>query len=295
MLLRALATLSGATLLVMFAFDIGIFANQSSSPETTGQQRKPSTSIPAVTQPRTTAKPGPLNSVDLILSDQQRAHNGVLPLDPLVDWKRVPVIQAGNNAASMRAAVTWGVLFVDGRRTNAALRPETGNTRVQVRGIQTWLLSKATGSWHLVAYKEESGGAYPENFGHNSAGPINVRSEPEGISARLDFSAGRNAWHFWNPRGTLDPTDIAAMYGTFQARLILDDPNGPDDRSFWSSRLLAGAGIDYWQTLGSPWPTNRGASIGRFKFVTSQWRAFNTTTATAEQLRATPPPLAEAP
>lgn len=295
MLLRGLATLIGATLLATFAFDIGIFPNQSSSPETTGRRRNPSTSRAAVTRPQTTAKPAPLNSVDLIVSDQQRAHNGVLPLHPLVDWKNVPVIQAGNNATSMGAAVTWGVLFADGRPANAALRPETGNTRVQVRGIQTWLLSKATGSWHLVADKEESGGAYPENFGHNNAGPINVRSEPEGISARLDFSSGRNAWHFWNPRGTLDQTDIAAMYGTFQARLILDDPNGPDDRGFWSSRLLAGAGLDYWKTLGSPWPTNRGASIGRFKFVTPQWRAFNTTTATAQQLRATPPPLAEAP
>ncbi len=197
----------------------------------------------------------------------------------------------GNDNAGMQSAVTWGVLFADGLPQNQGLNPGTGNTRVQVRAVQCWLLSRSTGKWILVTSGAEKGDAYREDFGGNVSNPMSVRTESEGVSGKLDFSAGRNAWHFWAPRGTIPANDVAAVYGTFQARLILDNPNGPDDRAFWSQHLLAGSGVDYWASLSANWPNNRGASIGKFKFVTNEWAAFNTTTATPAQLSASPPPL----
>ena len=170
------------------------------------------------------------------------------------------------------------------------LNPAASNTRVQVRAARTWVLSKSTGQWVLLAQGTQSGSAYREDFAGDASWPMNVRAEPEGVSGKLDFSAGRNAWHFWNARGALDPNDIAGMYGSLEARLILDNPAGPDDRAFWSQHLLVGSGIDYWADLTAGWPNNHGASIGRFKLAGPEWRMYSTTTLTPAQLQATPPP-----
>ncbi len=79
---------------------------------------------------------------------------------------------------------------------------------------------------------------------------------------------------------------------TVQARLILDGPSGPDDRA--QARYLLDVGADYWQSLTAQWDnweTNGDAAIGRFKYVGSEWRAFNMTTLSGEELQANPPPL----
>lgn len=221
------------------------------------------------------------------IADQALPDEGVKPLPDGYDWQLGPVIQSGNNAGGMRAATTWGVVFVDRGTTED---PARSNTRVQVRASKTWLLSKSTGRWVLVADGTQPGRAFREDFSGDVSWPMNVRGELEGVSGRLDFGTGRHAWHFWSPRGVLDPNDIAGMYGSFQARLILDNPVGPDDRSFWSQRLLVGAGIDYWADLNAAWPNNLGASIGRFKLAGNDWRYYTTTTLTPEQLQLNPPP-----
>ncbi len=221
------------------------------------------------------------------IADQALPDEGVKPLPDGYDWQLGPVIQSGNDAGGMRAATTWGVVFVDRGTTED---PARSNTRVQVRATKTWLLSKSTGRWVLVADGTQPGGAFREDFSGDVSWPMNVRGELEGVSGRLDFGTGRHAWHFWSPRGVLDPNDIAGMYGSFQARLILDNPAGPDDRSFWSQRLLVGAGIDYWADLSAAWPNNLGASIGRFKLAGNDWRDYTTTTLTPEQLQLNPPP-----
>lgn len=228
----------------------------------------------------------------MVAADQSPVgHQGELPLPNGYDWDSGPVIQGGNDNRGMSAAVTWGVLFVDGAPASAGLDPGVSNTRVRVRAMKTWLLSKRTGNWVLVTSGPQAGAAYREDFSGDVSKPVDARTEPDGVSGKLDFSAGRSAWHFWNPRGSIDPDDVAGMYGAFQARLILDDPNGPDDRGFWSKHLLMGAGIDFWQNLTAPWPNNIGASIGRFKRVNNNWRSFNTTTLSPEQLAANPPPV----
>ena len=73
---------------------------------------------------------------------------------------------------------------------------------------------------------------------------------------------------------------------------MLDDPAKPDDRD--QARYLLSVGGDYWSSRRASWyfwKTNRGMAVGRFKYVKSDWRAFNMTTLSPDELRRNPPPL----
>jgi hypothetical protein len=53
-------------------------------------------------------------------------------------------------------------------------------------------------------------------------------------------------------------------------------------------------GGDYWLNLTAKWnnwQTNGDIGIGKFKYVTTGWRAFNMTTLSPEQITQNPPPL----
>ena len=86
--------------------------------------------------------------------------------------------------------------------------------------------------------------------------------------------------------------NIAGVYATVQARLIVDNRHLPDDRA--TARYLFNMGGDYWLNLTAGWDnlrTNRGIAIGRFKYVTGEWQAFNMTTLTEDEIRRNPPPI----
>ena len=92
------------------------------------------------------------------------------------------------------------------------------------------------------------------------------------------------------PNGTGIP--IAGVFSTVQARLILDNENGLDDRD--QSEYLLSVGSDYWRNMEigwDYWKTNGDTGIGRFKYVTKEWKAFNMHTLTEEQIRKNPPPI----
>ena len=86
---------------------------------------------------------------------------------------------------------------------------------------------------------------------------------------------------------------MAGVVVVLQARLIVDDPSKPDDRS--SARYLCGAGADYYPALSGSWPGdasfNPGVAIGKLKFVKLQWRSFSMTTLSEVQLQQNPPPI----
>ena len=57
---------------------------------------------------------------------------------------------------------------------------------------------------------------------------------------------------------------------------------------------LLNMGGDYWLDLGAPWDnfkTNGGIGMGRFKYVRTNWQAFNMTTLPESELRRNPPPI----
>ncbi|MCW5943166.1 MAG: hypothetical protein KIS66_13105 [Fimbriimonadaceae bacterium] len=206
---------------------------------------------------------------------------------PGVDWRDKPRLGYGNQPPDgWNALVPWGQVYL----------PETGsparNVRVEIRNLQGWILSQATGTWRLVrsALKVE-GAAYREDFAGDANKPAETRPEPSGgLSIRL--SPGFN-YHFWTPgRATIAPDDVAGVVTAVEARLVLDDPKLPDDRA--TARLLMSVGADYWKSADAVWDrfkTNGDVAIGRFRYVNKEWGWFTMSTLRLPDLKRNPPPL----
>ncbi len=122
--------------------------------------------------------------------------------------------------------------------------------------------------------------------------PADVRNEPSGTIS-ITCGDGYN-YHFWTTGGRtkIDPEDIAGVFTTVQARLILDNPDELDDRE--KAAYLLNVGGDYWKSLDADWDyfeTNNDIGMGRFKYVTKEWQAFNMHTLSESELRKNPPPI----
>jgi hypothetical protein len=236
-----------------------------------------------------TATPMPLNSLTTIADDMRLPHDArPHGVSSSVDWANAPRTGYGNHPpAGWTAAIPWGQVYepIDG---NPAV-----NTRVALRNMYMYVLSKKTGQWQLVqGSKKVSGDAFREDFADNLTSPADIRLEPDG-SLSVKPGGGYN-FHFWTStgRGLIDAEDIAGVFTTVQARLVLEDPAGADDLS--QARFLLSMGADYWQSLGAEWDywkTNGDVAIARFKWVTPDWQAFNMTTLTLGELEQNPPPL----
>ncbi len=75
-----------------------------------------------------------------------------------------------------------------------------------------------------------------------------------------------------------------------EARLILNDANGADDRSIAS--YLLGVGADpYPATTGPGIQHNQSVGNGKLKYVQANWRSYAMTTMTQAQLESNPPPI----
>jgi len=229
---------------------------------------------------------GPLNSLRTLLEDMKLPHEAKLSGVPdSYNWAARPRVGMGLQPGRFRAFIPWGQVYLERGTLPAA------NTRVQLRGLRAYLLSKRTGEWSLVSSGEVEGAAYREDFAQDANKPADVRPEPEGgVSVRLE--RGFN-FHFWTKAGRVEihPEDLDGVFVTVQARLVLADPSKPDDRD--RARYLLGVGADYWLARDSKWDnfkTNGDVAIGRMKRVTKQWRAFNMAVP-LDAVRRTPPPL----
>ncbi|WP_197076778.1 RICIN domain-containing protein [Hymenobacter terrenus] len=183
--------------------------------------------------------------------------------------------------------IPWGQVY-----ETVAGNPAT-NSRVQLKGLQAHYLSKTDNQWRLLTGSVDvQGAAYVEDFAGDVNKPADLRNEPDG-SVSVTAGNGYN-FHFWssNGRASINPTDIAGILITCQARLIVNNPNLPDDRA--SAKYILSVGGDYWKDLTARWDnwtTNGDFAIGRFKYVTSDWRVFSAHTLTENQLWQNPPPI----
>ncbi|MBE9169533.1 hypothetical protein IQ238_19055 [Pleurocapsales cyanobacterium LEGE 06147] len=203
------------------------------------------------------------------------------------DWAYGPRLSMGNNPKNFQAMIAWGHLYEDSKGNPAT------NSRVQIKHIKAYMLSKRDGKWHLLqSSKKVEGAAYREDYAGDVSKPANIRDEPDG-SLSVKAGEGYN-FHFWcaNGRVSINPKDIAGILTTVQARLIIDNPRQRDDRS--KARYLLSMGGDYWLDLTAQWDnfkTNADIGIGKFKYVTTRWQAFNMTTLSPTEIRQNPPPI----
>jgi hypothetical protein len=230
-----------------------------------------------------------VNSLETIINDMTLPHEDKAAGVPeSYDWASGPRIGRGNEPGDFKAFIAWGQVY------EAASGNPAKNTRVELKNIKAYILSKADGKWHLLQSSTDvEGAAYREDFVNDESKTLELRTEPDG-SISVTAGDGYN-FHFWTSSGrsTIDPDDVAGVFTTVQARLIVDDPTLPDDRA--TAKYLLSMGGDYWLSLSaqwkSDWSANGDAAIGRFKYVTSEWQAFNMTTLSEEELRNNPPPL----
>jgi PA14 domain len=231
-------------------------------------------------------------TISVVLDDMTLPHEGRPSGVPShYSWASKPEIGYGNNMPKdWNAFTSWGQVYVE-QGWNPSVN---SNTRVQIRNQEAWYLSKSTGQWRLLQkVAKVDGAAFREDYSNNTAQAADVRDETNN-GGGLSVKAG-NGWnyHFWTNRVNLDPNDIKGIYTQVQARLILQNPNGSDDRA--SARYLVNDGADYWRSVSAPWAAdwsnNGGAASGRFKFVTNNWQAFSMTTLSLDQLNQNPPPI----
>ncbi|MEL6385489.1 MAG: LamG domain-containing protein [Cyanobacteria bacterium J06626_18] len=218
-------------------------------------------------------------------SDLEKTHEGRPDGVPdNIDWSSEPRINAGNDPGGFEAVNAWGQIYED-----AAGNPAE-NTRVKLRNIQTYVFSKKEGEWNLVQSSPTvEGAAYKLDFANDTNQPADIRTEPDG-SLSIKVTPGFN-FHFWptGGRGTIDPNDVGGVYTTVDAKLILDDPNKPDDRA--QAKYLMGMGSDYWKDATAGWDnfkTNYDAVVGRFRYVDSEWDSFGATSFTEEAIEEDP-------
>lgn len=228
-----------------------------------------------------------VNAVSVIAADMQLPHEGQPHGVPFTyDWALKPRLGLGNTPGTFAAMTAWGQVYEDAQGNPAT------NTRVEITGLKAYMLSKRDHHWHLLQDGQQiDGAAYREDFANDVNQPADMRSDADG---RISVSAGGGYnYHFWPAgRASIDPGDVAGIFTTVQARLVLDNPEEPDDRA--QARYLLSMGGDYWRDLHAPWDnfrTNGDIGIGRFKYVTSAWQSFNMTTLTEAELQTTPPPL----
>lgn len=232
-----------------------------------------------------------INSLQTIKDDMTLPHEGYPNgVSEHTGWSFRPRVGEGNTPPEpdWSAMTAWGQVYI------AKGESPVQNVRFQLRNMQAWYLSKADGQWKKWQDNQDIGGAlYAESFSGNENKPTDIRDESAnggGVSSVIE--PGYN-FHFWPAqRASMDPTDINGIWITAESRLIVDDPNLVDNRE--QARLMLSVGGDYWQSRDAQWDqwqTNRDFGIGRFKFITPEWQAFNMHTLTEEQLNTNPPPF----
>ncbi len=262
----------------------------------------------------------PINSIDTVVNDMKLKNDMVLRgyEDKTSGWYVGPGhVMIGNdprltntpswwksynpaNVSSdyLRAMLPWVVIF-DGVGNEAV------NTRVQVRNFRAYYKSKANGQWvSLGSSAGVSGAVYGKSALFGATTAENNRTNGDGSSEIKPPADANYAWHGWWARNRvpIDPTDIAALFVTLQARLVVDDPKLPDDRA--KARYLVQIGNDYYKDTSTTWKfIVPSAMTARSKRVTNDWQAFSATTfsdvgrqepgggITEAAFRADPPPL----
>jgi len=239
------------------------------------------------------------NSVQIIIDDMTLPPDAALHGVPAnFSWgsgvaQPQPISVPAKNGAGQwwRAITAWGQAYLPVEGSAAT------NTRCQIRNLQTRVLLK-NGVWKTVQSSvNPEGHAFFENFTNDLSVNAGERDESKnggGISVKVGIGkwAGHN-YHFWpvGSRPSIDPDNLVGIFTACEARLIVDDPALPDDRSSCSNLLQMGA--DWWIHPSAHWTpdwlSNSGIAGGRSKWITTNWQSFNMCTMLPANILNNPP------
>jgi hypothetical protein len=261
------------------------------------------------------------NSIDIILNDMRLMNDAVLagiptqygfskgpghvtmgadPRGTATPTYWTPYNSYYKSVAYWNALLPWFVVF-DGVGNAAS------NTRVELRNLKAYYKSRATGRWSQVSDGVVDGSNYPKHLTGSNVTAPDLRNEPSGTRS-IRPAGGDFVFHGWCcGKQTINAPDVAGIYVTMQARLIVSDPSRADDRA--RSMYLVHVGADYYPeaTTGIsafvPSEYAPGVGMGRAKLVRNEWQSFSFATVdvgvvestgkamTEAEFRAAPPPL----
>lgn len=225
----------------------------------------------------------------LLAHDMVGKHAGRMHGVPATyNWAKRPRLGVGNRPArhGFTAVSAWGQVYEDAAGSPAR------NVRVACKDIGLYILSRSTGRWRKAnASRRVNGANYVEDFAGNASKPADLRDEPGGaVSATL--GGGWN-FHLYSIRGRapIDPGDVAGVVSVYSAKVVMDDPNGVDERHL--ARYLASAGADYWldRYVGPATGTVGDVGIGKARYLTSDWLTLTMSTLPLRKLERNPPPV----
>lgn len=223
----------------------------------------------------------------LLHKDMTGHHAGLMHGVPLTyDWAEGPRLGAGHHLQGYNDVSAWGQVY-----ESAEGSPAT-NVRVACRDIALWIRSRSTGRWRKAnASRAVNGANYVEDFTGNASVPAALRTEPDG-SVSSTLGGGYN-FHLYSTRGRagIDPGDVAGIVALYSVRLVLDDPNGPDERA--SARYLASAGADCWLDayVGAAEGTVDDVGHGKARWVRPEWTTVTMSTLGRARLERSAPPV----
>ncbi|NJD06433.1 MAG: hypothetical protein FIA97_08025, partial [Methylococcaceae bacterium] len=225
------------------------------------------------------------NALEAIAGDMQPVNDAAPHGVPSANASE---IVAGNNPPDgWRAMTAAGQLYRD------ASDSADKNTRIEFRNMEAYVLSKSTMTWSITQGSVSIRGKTWNEAGEGRSALPKFRNSGDGaVSVKL--AHGRTLRFFpKTSRGSIESTDIAGVFTTVQARLIVDKSEKSDDRS--SAKYVISMGGDYWKSVTArrvgDGVNSAKIGSGRYKYVTEEWQDFNFTTLTPDQLAANPPPM----
>ncbi|NJD07032.1 MAG: hypothetical protein FIA97_11120, partial [Methylococcaceae bacterium] len=228
------------------------------------------------------------NDVQTIVNDMQ-PFNDAAPHGLSSDWT---ILNGAQILAGAEPPVGWEAATATGQVYRDVSDSQDTNTRVELKNIYSYVLSRSTGKWGLLQYSVSVGGVSCTEAYIGACSTPDFKYLSQG-SVAVKLAHGRNL--FFSPntsRASIDPNDIAGIFTTVQARLVVDDPSKASDVS--TARYLVDMGGDFWRSLNIDQAAygvnNTQIGNGRFKYVTATWQDFNFTTLTAEEIAKNPPP-----
>ncbi len=223
--------------------------------------------------------------IDQILNDVTLPHEGRLSGVPLYyDWASEPRKGKKHDPEGFTAFTAWGQIY------NEANTSIANNTLVEVKGLQAYIFSNSQKKYILVQNQSRYGwGAYVEDYALNAHTKADATQKNGVMTIRMTEGY---TFHFWPAdRYKCKPNDIGGILITAQARLILKDSKKFDDRS--SAHIVMNVGADLWRNThceyAAEFKNNYDVGIGRFKYITNEWRSFYMTTMSRDQLENYPP------
>ena len=243
---------------------------------------------PVVSTNAGSSSTGAVNSVATIISDMSEMND--LPLvgvNPAYGFSQGPGFNImGNNASGgglpswyaaaypqmantgyWKGILPWFVMF-HGQGNGAS------NTRVQMRGLKLYVLSRSTNQWRQLTSVNDVGGEFcPQGSNyHSCTGGLAKQYEPDGgVSIKPRWGQDLHGWY--GSRQAIQGWDIKAVFVTMQAKLVVDNPWLADDR--WRARYLLDVGADYYPEMANSSVFLPGVGVSRAKLVKPDWQSFN--------------------